>query len=211
MEQNNCKMEVFEILDELKALRKRIIDEDIETLRDAAFVLEREGKTFQRDLFERITAILDAMSPKKTPHIPKPFDAKPQPEYNRKYFYDKINQIRSTISDEKIKRELYIMTWEISDAELEDLLLLFREAMVRFAQRHKNIFTEPPGIREIQYNLAKLGIMEVIPQGGDEFDPAWHLHSSPQKTGFDYRISKTIHPGYKRNGRRLLKAIVEVL
>jgi len=198
------------MFEELKKARDDMIENDITTLRDAAHVLEREGKAFQRDLYERITLYLDGMSNSKKPYIPKPFAPKADIEYKRPLLYAKVDEIRSKVDDEGLKHELFAMTWEIPDRSMEYLLLLFRDAISRFAGRHKNIFTDPPGVSEIQYYLSTLGITEVTPQPGDEFDPTWHVSADPQKKGFDYRINKTVHPGYKRNERRLLKAVVEV-
>jgi len=194
-----------EILQEIKTLEQALKQNDIQFLREAAAVLEREGKAYQHDLFTRITAQLDAMDTKKAPSLP------PTPE-ERKALYAQVDKIRNKMPNERDKRALYIMTWEISDNDLENLLLLFREAKTRFIQKTiKTIFDEPRGVKEIQQKLKMLGITEVIPHAGAEFDPTWHLHSDPQKTGFDHRIYKTIHPGYERNNRRLLKAIVEVM
>ncbi|MCL2841000.1 MAG: nucleotide exchange factor GrpE [Defluviitaleaceae bacterium] len=197
-------------VDALKVKRDNLIEEDITVLRDAAHILEVKGNAFQRDIYERIYIFLDGLSKKKEPYVPKPFHPTPK-TYQRPFIYAKVDAIRSQISNEAMKRALYTMTFEISDNDMEYLLILFREGMSRFASRHKNIFTAPPGVKEIQYYLSTLGIIEVVPQDGEPFDPTWHVHADLQKTGFDYAVSKTIHPGYKRNERRLLKAVVEVI
>jgi len=206
-----------EALESLRSLRQVILAADSKILRDAAAVLKREGKAYQRDLSERIDACLDGMSVEKTDVMPVPlirrYDAAAiadDYEQERRMFYEKADKIRNRVSDEKTKRDMYVMIWELPEDELENLLILFREAMVRYFQMHRNIFDDPQGVKEIRYRLALLGITEVVPEKGVEFDPSWHLHSDPQKTGFSYRISKTVHAGYKRNGRRILKAIVEV-
>ena len=207
-----------EILESINLLRNRLLKQDVKNLRDASFVLEREGKSYQQDLFERINLFIDGLdkkfnsdemelySPKKNIMID---NAARLYEKEREDCYDIVMKIRNKLSCEEIKRALYIMTWELADSDMEDLIALFREAIIRYEQMNKNIFKSPKGVEEIQSKLALLGIVEVVPREGDEFDPVWHLHSAVGKTGFDFRVKATVHSGYKRNGRRILKAIVD--
>ena len=207
-----------DILDRLIILRHEILKQDGKHLRDAASVLIREGKAFQRDLSERLDDCLDGMDIEKTDIMPVPLirrydatDIASAYETKRRVCYAKVDSIRAGMSDESLKRALYMMLWELPEDGLENVLILIREAVLRYTQMHKNLFNEHRGIREIRYRLALIGITEVLPESGEEFDPGWHIHSDSSKTGFDYRISKTVHAGYKRNGRKLLKAIVEVV
>jgi len=205
-----------ELIEGIKNLRNQYIMQDISHLRDAALVLEREGKSYQQDLYERISQSIDELVIKdaeSTPPIPPKKSIKEAAaiyEQTRKSCYAAIEKIRDRLTDDKTKRELYVLTWEIPDNKLEDLLTLFREAIIRYNQMHKNIFTRPRGVEEILYKLSLIGVTEVEPTEGDEFDPAWHLHLDSQKTGFDFVICSTVHSGYKRNGRRILKAVVNV-
>ena len=206
-----------EVLAYIKGLRQELIQTDGKNLREAAAVLNIVGKSFQRDLYERISVYLDGMNFTKTEDsilpVLKNTDIRTEIaayEKERGSLYDNIDIIRGKPFDESIKRELYVMTWELDESALEDLLLLFREAILRYHRMHRNILSTPRGVNEIKLILARLGIAEVEPEPGETFDPGWHICSDPQKVGFGLSVIKTTHVGYKRNGRRILKAIVEV-
>jgi len=205
------------MIEELRNKQKSLLTQDLLILHEAIAILKQEGQSYQSDINARLIDYINTIFPAKTQILCINPDLKTDVktlittyENERKNCYETANQLRNKTSDEKEKRELYTMQWEIPDKHMENILPLFREAIERYNKKHNKIMTEHPGVILIRQKLATLGGSEVNPKIGDPFGPKWHLNSDSLNAGFNKTISSLIQHGYKRNNRRLLKAVVQV-
>jgi|GEM_PF-4591605 len=162
-----------------------------------------------RSLAERFDEILKQMSAAKTREN-KTKQTGDYEVYSQEYenvynlFDAALQKIRVRISELGnfgAMRALYDMQWELSDQELTNVLIIYRELCKQPLSGLGNL------IEDFGYEFANLGIREIRPGADDKFDPEMHLRSGA-KAGVS--ISKTKHSGYMRHERLLLEAVVEI-
>ena len=97
------------------------------------------------------------------------------------------------------------LAWEIPDTDMRDLLIIFRDfdkiPYEMRLQKIKSVFAQ---------EFAKLGVEEIAPSKSDNvtFKPDLHHCTNNPGSLIGKKISKTLEPGFKRNGRVLLAASV---